>query len=337
MRVVITGASGNVGTALLRRLAAVAEYDLVGISRRRPPQVAPYDTAEWHEIDIAAPHAGDALQTAFRGADAVVHLAWLIQPSRDREAMRRTNQDGTAAVARAAVDAGVPHLLHQSSVGAYAPGHGRTVDESWPVTGIPTSMYSVDKSAAEATVAAVADQLTLTVTRPCLIFQADAASEIKRYFLGRALPHLLLRRGVLRFAPLPREISFQAVHADDVAAAFDVLLRERAAGAFNIAAPPVIDRDVFGEIFGGVGPALPLPAVRALASASWRARIQPTEPGWLDLAAQSPTLDTARLDALGWRPARDGREVLSAFVDALRRGSGHPGPLLKPLGRTGTA
>lgn len=332
MRVVITGASGNVGTALLQRLAASGDHELVGVSRPQPPRVAPYDAVEWHEVDVASEEAVDPLRAAFRGADAVVHLAWLIQPSHDRDAMRRTNQDGTAAVVQAAIAAQVPHLVHQSSIGAYAPGHGRTVDESWPVTGVPTSSYSVDKSAAERTVAAAADQLTVSVTRPSLIFQDAAASEVKRYFLGRVLPHVLLRRGVLRFAPLPREISFQVVHADDVAAAMDLLLRERSSGAFNVAAPPVIDRAAFAEIFGGVGPALPLAVARAAAAATWRARLQPTEPGWLDMAAQAPTLDTGRLEALGWQPKHDGRDVLASFVDALRRGTGHPGPLLYPLG-----
>ena len=44
----------------------------------------------------------------FTGADAVVHLAWQIQPSRDRAQMRRTNIDGTRAVVIAARRAGVP-------------------------------------------------------------------------------------------------------------------------------------------------------------------------------------------------------------------------------------
>lgn len=45
MRIVVTGASGNVGTALLRRLRG--EHELVGVVRRPPPPVAPYDGMRW--------------------------------------------------------------------------------------------------------------------------------------------------------------------------------------------------------------------------------------------------------------------------------------------------
>jgi nucleoside-diphosphate-sugar epimerase len=336
VRIVITGASGNVGTALLLRLGG-GEHQLVGVSRRMPPAEPPYNWAEWVCADIGRPDAGPRLRSAFADADAVVHLAWLIQPSRDREAMRRTNQDGTAAVAEAAVAAGVPHLVHQSSIGAYAPGHGMTVDESWPVTGIASSTYSVDKAGAERIVSAVEDQLVVSRMRPALIFQDAAASEVARYFLGRLVPTALVRRSVLRFAPLPDALAFQVVHADDVAAAIDLVLSTRAAGAFNVAAPPVIDRAAFREIFGGVGPPVPPPVLRALASLTWHARLQPTEPGWLDLAAQVPRLDTTRLHQLGWAPTRDATEVLGRFVDAISRGAGRPGPLLHRAQRKSTA
>lgn len=329
MRIVITGASGNAGTALMLKLGSTGAHQLIGVSRRKPPDVAPYNWAEWVCTDIGMPGASAMLREVFAGADAVVHLAWLIQPSRDREAMRRTNQDGTAAVTEAAVMAGVQHLVHQSSVGTYAPGPGRTVDETWPATGIRTSMYSGDKAAAEVIVSRAEDQLTVTRVRPGLIFQDAAASEVARYFLGPLVPTALVRRGLLRFAPFPDALAFQAVHADDVAAAIELILRERAGGAFNVAAPPVIDRDAFRRIFGGVGPAAPPSVLRALASATWRARLQPTEPGWLDLAAQVPTMSTRRLEGLGWTPTRDAADVLGRFVDAMGRGAGRPGPLLQ--------
>jgi UDP-glucose 4-epimerase len=328
MRIVITGASGNVGTALLLKLGASGRHDLVGVSRRPPPAVAPYSWAEWATTDIGGPDAARALTEVFAGADAVVHLAWLIQPSHQRAVMIRTNQDGTAAVARAAVAAGVKHLVHQSSIGAYGPGPGRTVDESWPTTGIASSSYSVDKAAAESIVTRAQADLVLSRIRPGLIFQDAAASEVTRYFLGPLVPTNLLRRGVLRFAPFPDSLAFQVVHADDVAAAISLVLDQRVAGAFNVAAPPRIDRAVFQEIFGGVGPAMPPAVLRAFASATWRARLQPTEPGWIDLAAQVPFMKTDRIEALGWSPSRRGDEVLGRFVDAMGRAAGRPGPLL---------
>ena len=58
MRIVITGASGNVGTALLRRLAAAGSaHDLVGVVRRPPEPVGPYESVHWHSLDVAGADA----------------------------------------------------------------------------------------------------------------------------------------------------------------------------------------------------------------------------------------------------------------------------------------
>lgn len=326
MRVAITGATGNVGTALLRRLAG---HDLVGVSRRRPPDDEPYSRMRWVEADVADPLALPGLLDAFSGVDAVVHCAWLIQPSRDRETMRRANQDGTAAVLAAASLADVPHLVHMSSLGAYAPGHGRTVDESWPVTGVRSSPYSVDKSTVEQMLTPYESTMTITRMRPSLILQEDAASEIHRYFLGR-IPIGFLQPGAMKVAPWPSSLATQFVHADDVASAVELALEQRVDGALNVAADPVIDRAKFAELFGGVGPAVPPRLLRAVATTTWHAHLQPTDPGWLDLAIESPLLDTSRLRGLGWQPQHDGGQALVSFVQAMFADAGAQGPLLYP-------
>jgi UDP-glucose 4-epimerase len=330
MRIVITGASGNVGTALLRRMRD--DHQLIGVSRRRP-DAEPYRDVTWVEVDLASDDAEAALTTAFHGADAIVHTAWLIQPSHDRELMRRTNQRGTRAVAAAAAAAQVPQLVHLSSIGAYSPASvGEVATEDWPTGGVPSSPYSVDKSAAERILDGYESSLTISRMRPTLILQSDAAGEIARYFLGRLVPTRLVRPPVLRLSPWPRDLTLQFVHADDVASAIDTVLAHGAGGAFNVAAEPTVDRAVFADIFGGVGPAVSPRVLRAVAKASWRVRLQPTDPGWVDLAMALPVLDTARLRALGWSPTRAGTEVLGDFVAALRNGQGGTGPLLYPRG-----
>ena len=54
MTVAVTGASGNVGTALLRRLtdARHGVAEVRGLARRPPPDIAPYDTVQWHHTDL---------------------------------------------------------------------------------------------------------------------------------------------------------------------------------------------------------------------------------------------------------------------------------------------
>jgi nucleoside-diphosphate-sugar epimerase len=266
----------------------------------------------------------------FRGADAVVHLAWLIQPSHDREKLRRTNQDGTRSVAEAARAAGVRQLVHLSSIGTYAAAPGRTVDESWDNTGIPTSSYSVDKAACEALLDGFEADLAVARVRPTLVLHEDAAGEISRYFLGRLVPVSVLRSPVLRLGPWPAALAVQFVHADDVAAALELIVRTGAVGAFNVASDPPVDRDVFRDLFGGVGPSLPKPVLRAAADLSWRLHLQPTDAGWIDLAFGLPLIASDRLRGLGWAPSRPGPEVLRDFLAALRTGRGGAGPLLYP-------
>ena len=135
MKIAITGASGNVGTALLRRLAADGADELVGISRRPPPRIAPYASASWHAVDLSRQDSRTDLVSALDGVEAVVHAAWAIQPSHDRELLRATNQGGTMAVVSAARAAGVRHLVHLSSIGAYAAAPGQWKDEGWSTSG----------------------------------------------------------------------------------------------------------------------------------------------------------------------------------------------------------
>ncbi|WP_306210564.1 NAD-dependent epimerase/dehydratase family protein, partial [Actinoplanes sp. RD1] len=148
MRVVIVGATGNAGTALLRRLRNEPGTDLAGVARRLPDRgVPPYDAVDWHPCDVAAPGAAARLTEIFRGADAVVHLAWQIQPSHDQRRLFEANVLGTRNVVDAVLHAGVPSLVVASSVGVYAPGPKHAyVTESFPRTGVPGSSYSRHKA-----------------------------------------------------------------------------------------------------------------------------------------------------------------------------------------------
>jgi nucleoside-diphosphate-sugar epimerase len=95
----------------------------VGISRRAPAPVAPYERTHWVTADLTSRRAPAELDRAFSGAHAVVHLAWAIQPVRDEAAMWRTNIDGTLEVLAAAGRAGVKHFVLACSLGAYSPRH----------------------------------------------------------------------------------------------------------------------------------------------------------------------------------------------------------------------
>ncbi|SNS34619.1 Nucleoside-diphosphate-sugar epimerase [Geodermatophilus pulveris] len=342
LRVAVTGASGNLGTALLRRLTAPGSgvAEVRGMARRQPPSTAPYDGVTWHLADLGETRSEHELTRFLDGADAVVHLAWALQPGRQPERLHRVNVEGTRRLARAAAGAGVRHFVFASSVGAYAAGAGdRQVAEDWPVTGIPSAQYSRDKSQAELVVRELLgsrEGTTLTVVRPTLVLQPEASSEIGRYFLGPLLfgAARLVPAPVARVLPLPLpSLRVQVVHADDVAAAMVAVLDRRAPGPFNIAAEPTFDAGSLARSLGTVRVPVPAVAVRAALSAAFHARLVPTEPGWLDIGLQAPALDTGRARRLlDWTPAHAGDDVLRQFVAALARGEGAPGPLMEPAG-----
>ena len=345
--VAVTGASGNLGTALLRRLTApgTGVAEVRGLARRRPPDTEPYAGVRWHLTDLGEPASEPEIAEFVDGADAVVHLAWALQPGRRPDDLRRVNVEGTGRVVRAAVAAGVAHVVHLSSLGAYAPGAvGQQVTEDWPTTGIPSAQYSRDKVEAERVVREIAARhgdLTLTVVRPTLVLQPDAGSEIARYFLGPLLfgAARLLPGAVARLLPLPLPaVSVAFVHADDVADALVRILGRRAAGPFNLAAEPLMDADALARALGTRRVPVPALALRTAVQAAFAAHVVPTEPGWVDIGLRAPALDCTRARRLlDWAPEHRGDEVLARFVAALGRGEGGDGPLLRPSGSAGAS
>src|SRR3954454_19212670 len=182
MRVVIVGASGNAGTALLRRLQSETDVEIVGLARRPPESVSVYRNVEWHAVDVVAKGAAGRLAEVFRGADAVVNLAWQIQPSHDPRRLYRTNVLGGREVVRAAVTAGVGSLVQASSVGVYSAGpKDAFVTEEYPRGGVLRSSYSRHKALVERMLDEIeSDRPSLRVVRvrPGLIFQRAAGTEI---------------------------------------------------------------------------------------------------------------------------------------------------------------
>jgi UDP-glucose 4-epimerase len=330
MRVVVTGATGNVGTSLLEALVEEPEVESVlGLARRRPQLELP--KVDWEQADVIS----SDLVPHFRGADCVVHLAWKIQPSRDPHTLRLTNVHGSSRVFRAVADARVPALVYASSVGAYSPGpKDRRVAESWPTNGIPTSFYSRHKAEVERILDSFEreqPQTRVARLRPGLIFKREAASGIRRLFAGPFLPSALMRPRLLPVVPDIPRLRFQAVHSRDVGDAYRRAIASEARGAFNIAAEPVLDPPELARLLDAR--TLPLPArlARSLTAATWHLHLQPTPPGWLDLALGVPLLDATRArNELGWEPRYGAGEALLELLRGLHDRAGAPTPPLDP-------
>jgi nucleoside-diphosphate-sugar epimerase len=336
MRIAITGATGNVGTALLRRFAG-EDVEVVGICRRSPEPVAPYAGVRFEHLDVAGAGALERLTEVLQGVDAVVHTAWLIQPARDPEEMTRVNVTGSRNVVHAALRAGVPHLVHLSSIGAYAthPSDDGRVQESWPATGIPPSQYSREKAFVETQLDDVErehPELVVTRIRPALVFQRDAGSEIARYFAGGLVPTRAIRRIPLPVLPLPQDLRFQVVHADDLADAIARVVQRVPGGAFNVADEPVLTGADLAAAFKAPRH-LPVnrKLLRVAADVTYRAHVHPVQPGWLDLLYGVPVMHTTRArEVLDWKPAHAARDVLTELLDGMREHAGGPTGPLRP-------
>jgi nucleoside-diphosphate-sugar epimerase len=310
-----------VGTSVTQALESEpAVHEIVAVARRRAPRLAERVTVA--QADVVT----DDLAPLLRGADAVIHLAWLIQPGRDEEVTHAVNVRGSERVFRAAAEAHVPALLYASSVGAYSPGpKDRLVDESWPTDGIASSFYSRHKAATERQLDRLEREypgLRVVRMRPALVFKREAATEIRRLFAGPLLPGSLLRPALIPVVPQLPRLRFQAVHSLDVGEAFARAVVSDAAGAFNLAADPPIGVEELAQVFRARVVPLPVGAVRAAAAVAYTLRLQPTEPGWLDMGLGVPLMDSSRARReLGWEPQYTAVQALEELLAGMRQGA----------------
>jgi UDP-glucose 4-epimerase len=332
MRVVVLGATGNAGTSVLGALGADRDVDsILGIARRRP-------TLEFPKTEfVSADVAQDNLVTHFRGADAVVHLAWLIQPARQLSLLHVVNVTGSERVFRAAAEAGVPAIVYASSVGTYSPGpKDREVDESWPTDGIATSYYSRQKAQVERILdrfEAEHPERRVVRLRPALVFKRESAAEQRRLFAGPLFPPFLAKH--IPVVPDTPRLRFQAVHSYDVGEAYRLAVRSDARGAFNVAADPVLDPRRLARLLGARRLRMSPGVLRAAAQLTFKLHLQPSDVGWIDMALQTPLLDATRARMeLGWEPQHSAEDAMRDLLDGLAGDRGVSTPPLERKNRS---
>ncbi len=333
MRIVITGATGNVGSALVRRLADDGGHELVGVVRRPPASEVSFPAMEWVAVDLTDDADTGALHAACEGADAVVHLAWGFQPSHREAHLRALGVGGTERVIDAVVATGVPHLVHMSSVGAYSPKQDdEPVDESWPTGGVPSSPYSRHKATAERLLDSHEQAhpgRVVTRLRPGIVGQRTAGSALLRYAVPGLVPARMI--GHVGVLPLDRRLCLPMVHADDVADAIERVVEGRVPGPFNLAADPAVTTAAIAGVLGARLVHVPAPVLRAALTLAWKARVEQLDPGWLDLGFAVPLMDTSRASVeLGWAAQVNALSVLEEVVSGMREGASDASPVLRP-------
>jgi nucleoside-diphosphate-sugar epimerase len=323
VRVVIVGATGNVGTALVAALEDEPVVDeIVGIARRSATPTSDRGKTRF----VAADMTRDDLGPHFRGADAVVHLGWFFQPTHRPEITWRTNVGGSERVFRAVADAGVGHLLYASSVGAYSPGVGHVVDESWPTHSLPVAAYGREKAYVERLLDRFEcehPEVRVVRMRPAFLFTRAAASEQRRIFAGPFVPNVVAARVPL--LPYPAQLRMQALSTEDAAQAYRLALLGDERGAFNLAAEPIIDGENLARALGARLVTVPPAMIRAALATAWHLRLAPAEPGLFDLVSSLPQLDAGRARRdLGWSPTVSSLDAVLEFVRGMAAGAGGP-------------
>jgi nucleoside-diphosphate-sugar epimerase len=313
-RVLVTGAGGFVGRALVAALSAAGRP--VRAQLRRPVPL-PHGVEAVRIAEIADADWGAALQ----GVDRIVHLAARVHAegaeAADEHAFLAVNRDATARLAAAAAAAGVRRLVFASSVKAMgeASPPGGALDETAPCQ--PADPYGRSKRAAELRLAEIAagSRLEVVVLRPPLAYGPGVGANFRR-----------LLRAVDRGLPLPfalirnrRSLVYRGNLASALIAALD---HPGAAGETFLVAdgPPWSTPDLVRRLAAALGrPARLLPVPPALLAAGGRLAGRGAAAGRLlgDLA-----VDDRRLRSrLGWAPPVAPEAGLAATAGWWRAGA----------------
>lgn len=222
MKIVLTGASGLLGPALLRSFRADG-HDVLRLVRRPP---AGPDEARWD------PAAGTVDGAALAGAALVVHLGGVGLGDRPwtpshRRAVMDSRVQGTTTIARAVAEAGVPLLLSASGVGYYGNPGDAVVDESAPAGS--TYIAQVARRWEESTAAAQDAGARVVLLRTAVVLSARGGA------YGRLLP--VFRLGLGGRLGSGRQWWSWVSLADYVRAVRFLADREDLAGPVNICAP----------------------------------------------------------------------------------------------------
>ena len=303
--IAVTGAAGYIGTRLVRRLLEKRDVERVtGVDVRRA--TVQHERYTHLRQDMTFP-----LDEAFAGAEAVVHLGFVLRQLRNRAEGRRINVGGAESVLRACASAGVQRVVFMSSATVYGPrvDNPSALTEDTPAHPPAGFAYAEDKAECEALFRTFAEEhpeTCVSILRGCVVMGPNAAN-----FITAALDKPLLI-GVRDDDP-----EMQFIHEDDLA---ELLLRfatEPHPGVYNVAGSGSVR---WGEAVSLAGKRLirlPAPLAYGLARLAWRARLQSDSPSvGLDFIRWPWTVSTERLTAeTGYACRHTSREALAAYLN----------------------
>lgn len=304
MLALVTGASGFIGSHLVRALATKG-WDVRAFVHRTPQADIPGVIAVNGDIlDVKA------LEKAVAGVDVVFHLAAAVgSVVTDPHMFQKINVTGTENILAAAARAGVGRVVHFSSIGVLgAVKAGVTADEDHPAA--PRTLYDRTKFAAEAAaLRAAADGHDVVLIRPGWVY---GPGDRRTFKFIRAICR---RRSALIAGAPGRQTP---VFIDDLIAG--VLLaadKGRSGAVYHLGGDEVLTPEAMAAIVatacGVVGPRLKLPRGLAIAMAfilektfGWVKKETPLNRGKLSFFLDPKAMSSARAKKeLGFAPTTD--------------------------------
>ncbi|HEU0023578.1 MAG TPA: NAD-dependent epimerase/dehydratase family protein [Thermoleophilaceae bacterium] len=310
MRYLITGGSGYIGTRLVDRLSRRDDTERIVICDVAPPR-AYVPKTEFEKVDVRDRQAVHAVVERAR-PDALVHLAFILNPSHDEGFMYDVDVNGTHNVLEAADAAGVGQVLVTTSAVAYGafPDNPVPLSEDDPVRGVARFSYARDKTESDRIVQLWAQQhpdAVTTIVRPCIVFGPNVDNYLVRLWTK---------------APFTADVGtlddhVQFIHEEDVVDAVTGLLLGRHEGAYNLAGEGLMTWRECGELIGSPVRKLPLWLYRGLARVMWRLRASEAPPGQIDFALYPWIVSNEKVKrTLDWTPAHTSRETFEITMRA---------------------
>lgn len=311
MRYVITGGSGYIGSRLVEHLSERGDTEKIVIADVRPPRSFRPMT-EYAELDVR--DAGGARELLAREKpDALVHLAFVLNPIKDEQLMYDIDVNGTNNVLEAASAAGVQQVLVTSSTTAYGafPDNPVPMTEEWPVRGVAAFEYARDKTESDRLCQLWAlehPERTMTIVRPCIVFGPNVDNYLVRIWTNSPFQPDL--GGNL-------ELPMQFVHEDDVVDAITRLLEGKHAGAFNVTGDGTMTMRETAELIGAKIRKLPLGLAKRLGKLTWKLGQSETPPGQIEFAMNPWLCSNEKVKStLGWQPRYSSRETFEITMRA---------------------
>jgi nucleoside-diphosphate-sugar epimerase len=314
--IAVTGAQGELGAQLLRRLVdAGAAKRVVAIDAGK----GDLPGVTWRRADVRDP----ALRTRLTGVDTVVHLATDRRPDAPAAERRALNVRGTDTLLTAAAAAGVTRVVLVTSAMVY----GATADnpvplpDDAPLRADPDLTLVGDWVEMERLAAATArahPSMQVVLVRPVSLVGPGGDGMLPRLFEA---PRLL--------AIKDHETRWQFCHVDDLASALEWAATGQVGGPLTVGCEGWLDRPDVERVSGLRSLLVPAAMAFSTAERLHRIGVLPSPASELHYLAHPWVVASERLAEAGWKPSWDNESALAAHLDALGDRAGRSGPRLQ--------